>query len=391
MKFSKIFFKAFFIPFLIFSLLFGVSCSSRPLQPLEKLEENQEFNQKVRIQRLKKEEEEPPPTLLEKTPPKSTSTNTSKDPKESKDSKDSKGMKIKKKDESNKAKKDKGKVATQKNKKNLTRFLKFKKNKKDKKESKKSSPSTKEAKTKSKEKQKPSSNSEPYMEGEKLTYNIGYYNVFNAGTLILDYPEKVNFNGRQAYYFRAHLKSAKLFSLFYSVNDRAEIWIDDKKHFAHAFALYVDESKQKRKTKGFFDPKNNTFSFWETKVNRKGKKETKLKWEALPLTQNVFSLVFYLRFLNFQLGKEYSTPVADKGKNLIFKTKVLRKEELKTKIGTLPAWVLEPKIELNGVFKPMGKIVVWVSADENKYVLKITSKIKIGEIHISIKSIEVPY
>ena len=365
MKCFRVFFKKIFILFIFYILFAGPSCSSRPLQPLEKLNENQEFHQKANIQSLKKKKKEKlsPSTVAEK----------------------------------------------RKEKKKSTRFLYFKKKKKTAEEATATKTDAKTdvttdaktnaktekrvLKTKRKKKEKPllfKSKPDPYTEGEKLTYNIGYYNIFNAGILTLEYPEKVDFNKRRSYYFRVHLKTTPVFSFFYSVNDKVEIWIDEKKHFAHAFALYVDESKQKRKTKGLFDFKNNLFSFWETKVNRKGKKETEMTWEALPLTQNVFSVLFYLRFLDFELGKEYSTPVADKGKNLIFKAKVLRKEELKTKIGILPAWVLEPKVELNGVFKPMGKVLIWISADENKYVLKITSKIKIGKIYVSLKSIEVP-
>ena len=224
----------------------------------------------------------------------------------------------------------------------------------------------------------------PYIQGEKLTYRVSYYNILNAGHLTLEYPETVNFNGRHAYYFLVKLKTSKLFSLFYSVNDQVKVWMDKQQHFVHAFALHIDESKQRRETRGFFDYKSRNFSFWDTKITKKGKKEEKMNWEALPLTQSVYSMVFYLRFLNFQLGQEYVVPIADKGRNLIFTAKVLRKEKLKTNIGTFPAWVLEPKIQLNGIFKPMGKILIWVSADEKKYVLKIKGKIKVGTVYINI-------
>ena len=346
MKGSKIFFKIFLIPFLFYLCSFISSCSSYPLHSLTKEDEDQEFKQKVSIQRLQKA---PLPLAHEKIIKKESPIT----------------------------------IPSQKRKIQIKKSNEIKKKK---------SPKIKtKVDPKIEEKKELFSRSTPYTQGEKLTYYIGYYNIFNAGTLTLEYPEKVNFNGKQAYYFRGYLKSNKLFSLFYSVNDKVEVWIDEQKYFAYAFVLNVDESKQKRKTKGLFNPKDNSFSFWETKVDKKGRKNTKLKWITLPLTQNVFSVLFYLRFLNFEVGKEYSTPVAHKGKNLIFKAKVLRKETLNTKVGKVPAWVLEPKVELDGVFKPMGKILLWVSADENKYLLKITSKIKIGKIHVSLKSIEVPH
>jgi hypothetical protein len=153
--------------------------------------------------------------------------------------------------------------------------------------------------------------------------------------------------------------------------------------------IKVRESKQIREIRSFLDNKNLKGSYWEKKVTKdKGEQEKSLKWDIEPFSQNVISAVYYLRAFTLTPGKRLQFRVADDGKNYMFKGQVLRREKLKTDIGTLDTIVVKPEITLGGAFKPVGDILIWLTDDDRKFVVRIESKIKIGTIVAKVQEID---
>ena len=66
----------------------------------------------------------------------------------------------------------------------------------------------------------------------------------------------------------------------------------------------------------------------------------------------------------------------------------MRREKLKTPMGELDTVVVKPKIELEGVFRLVGDIFIWLTDDDRKFIVRIETKIKIGTIVGAVKSIE---
>jgi hypothetical protein len=116
--------------------------------------------------------------------------------------------------------------------------------------------------------------------------------------------------------------------------------------------------------------------------------EKKKEWDILPFSQDVFTATYYLRTFQLKPGKKIAFRLAHEGENLVVTGEVLRREKLSTAIGELDTVVIKPKIELNGVFKPVGDIFLWVTDDDRKFVVRIESKIKIGTIVGAVKKIE---
>ena len=91
-----------------------------------------------------------------------------------------------------------------------------------------------------------------------------------------------------------------------------------------------------------------------------------------------------MRTFTFRDGKEYKFRVADYGKNIVFKGKVLRREEIETPAGKFKTVVIKPEFEIDGVFDPTGDIYFWLSDDDRKHIVRIESKIKIGTIKLNL-------
>lgn len=221
---------------------------------------------------------------------------------------------------------------------------------------------------------------DPFRVGEEVVHNVHYFKV-SAGELALKVEPFVEVNGRKAYSFATEIRSSRVFSTFYSIDDRVVTLVDYDQMVPRAFTMHVKESGQLRQARSFFDFEKMKATYWEKKVTQKsGEEEKKLEWDILEYSQNVFSIVFYMRAFKWEIGKTYSFRVAHDGENLVFKGTALRKEKLDTDIGELPAIVVKPEIMVKGIFKPVGDIYIWLSDDERKYVLRIESSIKIGTI-----------
>lgn len=229
---------------------------------------------------------------------------------------------------------------------------------------------------------------DPFRVGEKVSLEMSYFGV-SAGEMTLEVRPFVRVNGRKSYHFAGTAISTSVFAMFYAVDDWFEAFVDYETLTPLNYALHVKESKQLRETRCLFDWKKKQAVFWDKKIDPENKvEERKFEWEIPPFSQNIFTAAYYLR--NFQLrpGKKLAFVVAHEKENLMVTGEVLRREVLSTPIGDLNTVVIRPKIELNGVFKPVGEVLFWMTDDDRKFIVRIESKIKIGTVVASVSGIQ---
>lgn len=228
---------------------------------------------------------------------------------------------------------------------------------------------------------------DPFVVGEKVVHEVNYL-AMTAGTLTLEVKPFAQVDGRKSYNFYTGIKTASIFDSFYTVNDWVTTLVDYETLVPYVYELHVKESSQLREAQALFDQKKNQVTFWEKKVTKKdGEQETKLEWAMNAYSQNVFSIIFYLRTFQWDVGTEHQFRVAHDKENLIFKAKAIRREQLSTDVGEFTALVIKPEIQLEGKFKPTGDNFIWISDDDRKLVLRIESKIKIGTLKSEIVSL----
>lgn len=229
---------------------------------------------------------------------------------------------------------------------------------------------------------------DPFRVGEKTTLALSYFNM-TAGILDLEVLPFVEVNGEKAYSFKVSARTNGIFSRFYSVDDFATTYISYENLIPLNFEISVKESKQVANIRSIFDWKKLKGYYWEKRVTQdKGEKSKNIEWDIKPFSQNVVSAVYYLRNFTLTPGKKLAFSVADEGKNIVFKGEVLRREEITTDIGKVKTVVVRPQFEVDGVFKQTGEILMWMTDDDRKFLVRIESKIKIGTIVGKIKALE---
>ena len=222
---------------------------------------------------------------------------------------------------------------------------------------------------------------DPFRPGEDVVLNVSYFNVV-AGQLSLKVLPFKKVNGNKAYDFDIELKSNKIFSLFYSVDDHAETFVDYNSLTPITYTLDANESSQQKETRAFFDWNDDEATEWE-KVIHPGddhKSEKTVKWKLDPYSQNFISAIYYLRTFTLRPGKRISFHVAGDGKNYVFDGNVLRREKLVTEAGTFNTLVVQPTFHLKGKFQATGDNYIWLTDDARKLPVQIKLKIKIGSL-----------
>ena len=233
-------------------------------------------------------------------------------------------------------------------------------------------------------------NVDPFRENEKVVLAVNYFNV-EAGDLTLMVQPFKSVNEKKAYHFSMNVKSNKMFSLFYAVDDTAETFVDFDSLVPMTHSLAGRETAQRKEIRTYFDWSKREATFWEKTISAKENEEEKKRkvvWTLEPYAQNVISALFYLRTFTLTPGKRLAFRVADDGKNYVFNGEVLRREKLRTEIGEYDAVVVRPTFQLDGQFKPTGEILIWLTDDDRKLPIRIESKIKIGTLVAKLKAIQ---
>ncbi len=228
---------------------------------------------------------------------------------------------------------------------------------------------------------------DPFHVGEKVTLALSYFNMV-AGYLDLEVLPFVEVNGSRSYQYRVTAKSNSLFSKFYAVDDSATTYVDYSTMLPFDFTMSVKETKQLADIRSVFDHKKLKGNYWAKRVHKdKGPRNKELEWDIKSYSQNVISAIFYLRNFTLTVGKKLQFRVADEGKNVVFSAEVLRREEIDTEIGKLKTLVVKPTLAVDGVFKPVGDIFLWLTDDDRKHLVRIEAKIKIGTLVGKVKAI----
>lgn len=220
----------------------------------------------------------------------------------------------------------------------------------------------------------------PFRINERLVHRVSYFGA-TAGKMTFATLPFAQVNGKKTYRFKISVVTDGIFNSFYKVDDYAETYLDYETLVPYFFKMNVRESGQIKQAQQAYLPQQKKMTFIEKKYTEKKGHETKeLSWEVPDYVQNVFSAFFYMRIFKMAVGKEISFYIADDGKNFLSKAKVIRQEKVKTQVGEFDCMVLKPEVSVNGEFKPVGDIYIWLSNDDRKIIVKIESEIKIGTV-----------
>jgi len=215
--------------------------------------------------------------------------------------------------------------------------------------------------------------------GERLTYRI-HYGVLNGGTAYFEVGnEPVMVNDRKTYYLKVFGKSSGLADMMFKVNDQFESYMDVEALVPWKATKKVKEGNYTDSDFIVFDHRRRVAS------SRKGNL-------AIPEgTKDIISSIYYARSLdmtNAQPGDIFPVTFYLDHQNYEFRFKFLGRETIEVDAGKFKALKVRPQVIKGRVFKDSEAITMWVTDDENKIPLLVTSDIWVGSLKAEIKDMK---
>ncbi len=220
-----------------------------------------------------------------------------------------------------------------------------------------------------------------FQVGEELTFDLNY-GIINAGQSTIKVSETVYRDSIKCLQIVSESRTNNFFDKIFKVRDKIEsIW--DFESFSYKFSKNLSEGKYRQQRTHFYYPAQK-FSLY-LKKDKKATKFTETKIFIPGKTHDMLSGFYWMRLQKLTVGDTIFTNVTVDGKNYNAGIKILRKEKIQSIFGQTECLVLEPILKSDSIFKQSGKMLIWITNDDNKIPLKIESKIIFGHFRATLK------
>lgn len=211
--------------------------------------------------------------------------------------------------------------------------------------------------------------------GEKLSFDVNY-GIITAGYAEMNIPSLETVNDTTCYKVLFSVRSTPTFDFFFEVRDRYETYIDTAGIFPRRFEQHVKEGKYKRDYKAVFD--------YQKYIAHTDEGDF-----PIPLfVHDIMSAFYYARTLDFSSakpGQRFHLQNFYKGKVNPLDIKYLGAQRISVGAGTFDCIILEPLVVEGGLFKNEGRILIWLTNDERKIPVKVSTKVVIGTIDAELR------
>lgn len=206
--------------------------------------------------------------------------------------------------------------------------------------------------------------------GEYLKFEVRYGFV-TAGDAVISVSDTVFYNNRKSYKIEFSVDSRPFFNWIYKVEDRYFTLIDVEGIFPWRFEQKIREGKYRRDFTAEFDQLN-------------GIARTNEGVYPIPrYVQDIMSAFFYTRtvdFSEYKPGQKLQLQNFYKDSTYSLDVKFKGRQVVEVPAGKFRCIILEPLAKEGGLFKSEGKIYIWLTDDERKMPVKVSTKILIGSI-----------
>lgn len=206
---------------------------------------------------------------------------------------------------------------------------------------------------------------------ERLNFDVGY-KFITAGTAVMQIGDKpATVSGRPCYDIRFEVRTTSAFDKMFKVRDRYQTYLDVDGIFPWRFEQTVREGNYSRDFSAIIDQRGNMA------------KTTEGSFKIPAFVHDILSAFYYTRALDLRSMKKGQSFTLKNfyGKNTYdLRIRILGRERVEVGAGTFDCIIVEPLVVEGGLFKNEGRIVVYLTDDDRKIPVKVSTKVVIGSI-----------
>jgi len=223
----------------------------------------------------------------------------------------------------------------------------------------------------------------PYAEGEKAVYKATWNGIISVATAEI-YTTPTVVDGKNVYQVRVQAQTSKVLDLIWRMRDTIRSTFDAKGLSPSRFTFNQRENSRIIDTEGNYDSSNNR---WVVTRRQVGKKTKKYEFDSHN-TIDPITAVYLARSVDFKVGDRLYFNVFGGRYRYLLELHVARKEPVEMASGkVVEAFRIIPSIRnttKKGYAQRFYEAVIWISADERRLPIKMSSKIIFGSVYLEL-------
>jgi hypothetical protein len=222
----------------------------------------------------------------------------------------------------------------------------------------------------------------PFDDGEKALYRAHWNGIPVATAEINTTP--VTIEGKKFYRVRVEAKTSNVMDLMWKMRDTISSTFD-----AHALApsRYVFNQRENSRVVDTVAKYNPAMKKWIVDRRQEGKKPSTYEFESQN-TLDPITAVYLARSVDLKVGDKLLFNVFGGRYRYLLELAVDRKEPVQLESGkAIDAFKVIPKLtnlDKAGYANRMNEAAIWISADERRMPVKLTSKSFVGNVHMQL-------
>ena len=228
-----------------------------------------------------------------------------------------------------------------------------------------------------------------FVIGEKLTFKLRY-GFITAGYAEMMAGRESYKDSVDAYHFQTKARSAAGFSWIYRVKDEVNSFINYRDFSTIMFEKKLREGSYRADLITNYAHQDSMayVEYIRYKSNMKVRTKTTYQVKVPPDVQDILSSFYYIRTRKLEVGKPFFLNNHEKKKVYPLEIKVYKKETVKVAAGKFRCLLVEPLIKGEGLFNKKGWLRIWLTDDEYKVPVQMTTEVIVGHITSELIKIE---
>lgn len=224
--------------------------------------------------------------------------------------------------------------------------------------------------------------------GEILKFKIryGFIKAGYAEMKVLSVEESYD---RKYYHIQTTARSASAFDWFYKVRDEVNVFLDYDRLYPLRFEKKLREGSYKADLFVDYNHIDSTanveFIRYNNDMNIRKRKNQTIK--IPPYVNDILSAFYLIRNQDLNVGRPVYLTTNEKDKVYELEIQVYKKEIKKVEAGKFHTIKIEPLLQGEGIFKSKGRLTVWLSDDQYKIPIQMTTEIIVGSITTELTDI----
>jgi Protein of unknown function (DUF3108) len=223
----------------------------------------------------------------------------------------------------------------------------------------------------------------PFEAGEKGIYRASWNGMFSVATAeVQTVPTVVD--GKKVFQVRVEAKTSKVLDLIWKMRDTISSTFDAKALSPSRYTFNQKENSRVINTDARLDP---TTKRWSVNRQQVGKRAKIYEFESQN-TLDPVTAVYLARSIDFKVGDRLYFKIFGGRYRYLLELFVEKKEPVSLESGkTVEAFRVIPRIQnitKNGYASRLNDATIWLSADERRVPIKLSSKIVFGSVQLEL-------